>query len=137
MLNTARLVSLLLGVLMLIACAERPLMPAGQGRYLLFRHPITGDVAFQLSFASDAACSGALALMQSQDRDDPMLKYVRCSTESHTAYLPVRAVVRNIPHNFLLDIATKSLQDCEEFVAKATTREGKENVEVVAKCSSK
>lgn len=107
-------------------------LPTSTGRYLQFKHPVSGVVGLQITFPTPEGCAGMLSTVRSNKE---MLPYIACASAPTSPVLPARATVRNKTYVFLVDIEAVSLSECKSFVDSIMNSEGKENLELAAPCA--
>jgi len=111
--------------------------PTQYNRYLQFKHPISGTVAFQIAFPNPDGCKGMLAMVNFDEKSNSMKSFFVCTSNSASATLPIRATIRNKVYSFILDLEAINSQECNSFLKGMMNGEAKDNLEVISPCTLK
>lgn len=125
-------------VMTLSGCAQLPrpdLTPSG--RFLQVKHPMSGTVFMQMTFPTTEGCGYFLTMMDGDKDTKGLLPFSKCAAVSSSSTLDYRAVLRNKPYQFMLEIETTSMTDCSQQVDSSVAGSNKENIEIIAPCKKK
>lgn len=122
-----------------LACAAACVMPPGSapsatGRYLQMKHPASDSVIIQMTVPNPDTCA---LMLKAVPPNDVLLRLMSCRSDSAAAMLPMRATLRNIPYNFLVDVDAVSPEECRATVDAMMKSDGAPNLQVVAPCVRK
>lgn len=120
-------------------CASITSTPPSTGRYLQFRNPLGEFVALQMTLPTSDACAYVLKNFQISDKakETGSGKFTACTNVSASPALHARAKVFSKQDQFVMDIETVSVGDCQRAVNGILAGAGGEANEVLTPCAEK
>jgi len=97
--------------LALAGCVANSPTKTPDDRFFQLVSPVNGKVAIQLAQPNGASCYFVLDSF----KDSLFENLTSCSSTSSSSTLPYRIVLRNLSYDYLLDVDTIVLSECEAY----------------------